>query len=298
MDPWVVDAVLKLIGKRAAEGLKRLEIEFFGGEPLAAWDVLVAIAKEASHLCASTGTDFVAGITTNATRLTAERLSVLLEYGVKNFQITLDGPKPIHDTRRVTHTGKGTFEQVWHALELIKNTDSDVDVIIRLHYDPDTFPMLVRPDGFLNELVERLVKDDSRFRIMFQVLGRLGGANDANISVFSREDGQAALQQLTDRALQLGATPYQIPQWSAGPLGESGLEVCYAARANAFVIRPNGDIAKCTVALQDQRNRVGRLTSTGELQIDHEKHLPWLKGLLTGNPLQLTCPALDVIWGK
>jgi uncharacterized protein len=102
---------------------------------------------------------------------------------------------------------------------------------------------------------------------------------------------------LVARAVQSGANADQLPQYSSGSLGEAGLEICYAARANAFVIRSNGDVAKCTVAFTDDRNKIGRLTPDGELQVDHNRHLPWLAGLMTGDPSELSCPALHVIWG-
>ena len=97
----------------------------------------------------------------------------------------------------------------------------------------------------------------------------------------------------------LGALPTQVPQLNlSDSIGEAGLEICYAARANAFVVRSDGRVAKCTVAFQDDRNTVGRLTEDGGLIIDHERHLPWLRGLISGDSAELTCPARHVVWKK
>ncbi len=74
-------------------------------------------------------------------------------------------------------------------------------------------------------------------------------------------------------------------------MGEAGHEICYAARANAFVIRSDGRGAKCTVALQDERNTVGRLCENGDIVVDPSRHLPWLQGLVSGDPIALSCPA-------
>ena len=298
MPSWVVAGILRLIEQRIDHGLRRLEIEFFGGEPLAAWKTLAELSAKMFGLCERGGVEFVGGITTNATRLSRDRLDFLLAYGIRNFQITLDGPKQIHDQRRVTQNGAGTFAAIWKALQIIKSSrESKLDSLIRLHYDPFSYPLLLGKAGFVNEIVSTFLLDDPRFRLLFLPITKLGGDGDKNVIVFPANSERAALPVLIEQAVTAGAIEAQLPQFSAGSLGESGLEICYAARANAFVIRSNGDVAKCTVAFNDERNAVGRITPTGELEVDHERHLPWLSGLMTGDSNQLSCPALHVIWG-
>jgi uncharacterized protein len=113
----------------------------------------------------------------------------------------------------------------------------------------------------------------------------------------SHVDEQAALQNLLDRTSEAKLGPRQVPQLSQDhATGESGHAVCYAARANAFVIRADGAVSKCTIAFDDDRNVVGRLTKEGELLVDHELHMPWLRGLVSGEASALTCPAIGHIW--
>jgi hypothetical protein len=52
------------------------------------------------------------------------------------------------------------------------------------------------------------------------------------------------------------------------------------------------------VAFEDERNTVGRLSEEGDLLIDHDRHLPWLQGLISGDPLVLSCPAVAYLWSK
>jgi hypothetical protein len=37
------------------------------------------------------------------------------------------------------------------------------------------------------------------------------------------------------------------------------------------------------------------LAENGDLIIDHDRHLPWPRGLMTGQPVELACPAQHVI---
>jgi hypothetical protein len=55
-------------------------------------------------------------------------------------------------------------------------------------------------------------------------------------------------------------------------------------------------VAKCTVAFEDDRNTIGRLEENGDLVVDHDRHLPWLRGLLSGEPVALSCPARGYLW--
>ncbi len=66
--------------------------------------------------------------------------------------------------------------------------------------------------------------------------------------------------------------------------------VCYAAKPFAYVIRSDGGIGKCTVALYDGNNNIGRLNNDGTVHIDSEKASRWSRGLFSGNEKELECP--------
>ena len=158
---------------------------------------------------------------------------------------------------------------------------------------------MVGDDGFVRAAAQAFVVGDARFRVHFHALGRWGGPNDAETPLFaSAREERAAVDALVEATLAAGGAPEQIVQYRRdAPLGESGHAICYAARANAFAIRPDGRVAKCTVAFDDDRNVVGRLEENGDLVIDHSRHLPWLRGLLSGEPAALSCPAQGYLWG-
>ena len=61
-------------------------------------------------------------------------------------------------------------------------------------------------------------------------------------------------------------------------------------RMNGFTIMPDGRLMRCTVALYNNKNIVGKLSTDGSLGIDREKALWWSRGLFSGNPDELACP--------
>jgi uncharacterized protein len=62
----------------------------------------------------------VVSLQTNATLVTAEWVSLLVESDVR-VGVSLDGPPEVHDRHRVSHAGLGTYEQTRHGLDLLVN---------------------------------------------------------------------------------------------------------------------------------------------------------------------------------
>ncbi|MGA7330076.1 MAG: radical SAM protein [Rhodomicrobium sp.] len=295
----VAKGIVRLIEKRVADGLDWLELDFFGGEPLGAWNTVKYVAGNLYELCQQHGVTLIGGMTTNATLLHKDRLEWLAQHGITAFQITLDGPREIHDARRVSPHKTGSFDVIWQRLAMMHASNlADLEVTIRVHFDASSWSMLARQPSFIDTIIETFIRHDPRFKLRFNPLGNWGAGSGEGIKFFaSHEDADAALRHLLARVSQAGLGPSQVPQLEQGPeTGESGCAVCYAARANAFVIRADGAVSKCTVAFDDDRNIVGRLTKEGELIIGHELHIPWLRGLVSGEASVLACPAIGHIW--
>ena len=66
--------------------------------------------------------------------------------------------------------------------------------------------------------------------------------------------------------------------------------MCHAATANSFIVRSNGTLCKCTVALDAPANRVGRLLEDGRVEIDTPAMTRWTRGLFSGESQALGCP--------
>jgi uncharacterized protein len=294
----VISGVVQLVTRRVSSGLDWLEIEFFGGEPLLAWPVVETLCTQLHEKCSAHATKLLGAITTNATLLNRNRLDILARHSVRSFQITVDGPRDLHDSRRVTRKHTGTFDMIWKRLSMLKDSPYDLEVILRVHFDASTVDTLTKSSDFLRSINETLFIGDKRFKLHFNSIEPWGPARFSNVSFFANYAAYAkALKLLLTAAREAGIPSEQLPQFQERlPRGESGHPVCYASRVNSFVIRSDGRLAKCTVAFEDERNVVGRITPGGDLQIDNERHLPWLRGLISGDIATLQCPAQGLIW--
>ena len=246
----VIDAVKALMDRRIRD-LDLLSVEWFGGEPLLAWPIVEEIQTHALELTRRDGSVRLAGsITTNGSLLTHVRFRRLLALGVTRFQITLDGEREQHDTTRRRCGGSGSFRTIWRNLLAMRSVARDFEVLLRLHV---TRANLASIEKLLGELASTF-GGDLRFRLMLKAIRRFGGPNDTSLPVLPRDREQEVLDQLCRKALALGLTLRQRPFEQRGIL-----QGCYAAALGSYVVRSNGDLAKCTVALRHANNRVGTL---------------------------------------
>ena len=152
-------------------------------------------------------------------------------------------------------------------------------VLLRVHFFPDN-----RSD--LEELARALnlhFGDDERFQIYFKDVGKLGGPNDASFATYQSDECRSTKEEL-DRLIQNRDQVFSLD--AAQPY------VCYAAQANSIAIRADGSLAKCTVALNDSRNHLGRISEDGVLNVDTDKWRLWLAGFSRGQYDwgELACP--------
>lgn len=273
MERPIVEGLKLLLRKRSVE-LTQLRLKWFGGEPLLAKEIVLEISAFAQTVAAQSGAVFVGSITTNGVLLDTGTFRNLTSAGIRGYQVALDGPKDVHDRKRVNAVGRGSFEQIWRNLEAMCDTGEHFDAVIRLHVTPETYEAC---RAFVVAL-KSAFGADQRFRLFVKPIQRLGSKNDHSISSFGGGNEHALLEDLN-----LRFRPMQGSQASRSA-------PCYAAHANSFVIRADGSVGKCTVALNDDRNRIGQLCSDGRIEIDDDRHAPWLRGLISGDERALTCP--------
>jgi len=89
-----VDFLIEASGPR-----RNLDIDFFGGEPLMNWPVVVALTDYCEQRAAETGKDLRLTITTNAVLLDAEKTAFINQH-FKNCVLSIDGRPEVHDRMR------------------------------------------------------------------------------------------------------------------------------------------------------------------------------------------------------
>ena len=242
-----VDQYLKILrghGKRTAK------INFGGGEPLLAWQVI----NQVLEYCRATYClefEFRFSINTNASLITSEIAATLKEYRVE-IASSLDGLHDGNDSVRLTKSGDGTFRQIMRGFE----------ILARIGYPLDGIAMTITENNFYQldkSIIDwAITKNMKKVRIDIDVVGMV------EIPV---EDVVAKLMQIRRYAAMKGV---DIPGFWVRPaenLNESTLEsyvsFCGAVRGNSMCVSPSGNIYGCGYST----TQLGNLS---EIRLFHE----------------------------
>ena len=96
---------------REAVDHPRVNVVFFGGEPLTRFATLRELVDYAERQAAAVGKGVDFSLTTNATLLTDEILAFFAQHRF-GISVSMDGDELSHDRYRLTIGGKGTYKQV------------------------------------------------------------------------------------------------------------------------------------------------------------------------------------------
>lgn len=115
MSGEVVSQALDLAFGDAAE---KVQVSFFGGEPLLEWDQLVRATEAATARARATGKELVFTVTHNGTLLDRDRVRYLKDH---NFFIglSIDGVREAHEATRPTRGNRSSWDAVVRGLDLL-----------------------------------------------------------------------------------------------------------------------------------------------------------------------------------
>ena len=246
----------------------RLSVDWFGGEPLEALDIVEYLMTNIKQICSKRGAYYRSGMTTNGYSLTPEVFEKLYKLQIFAYQITLDGNKEQHDTQRILENGAGTYERIFENLLYIRENPkfTKVSVMIRVNL---TRSIVENLSEFLTTYKKNF-SDDKRFSLLFHKASDFG---DNIPSDFSENIERANVFEILNSRNILESADFDL----SGFLGMISpfSSICYAAQKNSFVIGSEADIYKCTVYFNEDVNKLGKLTKNGVMDIDPYKHTLW-----------------------
>ncbi|WP_429948495.1 hypothetical protein IGJ55_003018 [Enterococcus sp. AZ170] len=226
MTPIVEKKVIDFI-KNDFENKERLDICWYGGEPLMGLKSIINITKALWEI-PRLKENYSADIVTNGFYLNRKNALILKELGIKRAQITLDGPPDIHDTRRVPQNGRPTFESIMNNIQEVCGI---INISIRVNVDKSNISRVVE---ILDILDDRGLKNKVGFYI-----ASVDDTMDENPNPLCFNDKEFSYEEIEFyiAALKKGYNLINVP----GQL----LGVCGAVSLNSYVIDPLGDLYKC-----------------------------------------------------
>ncbi|ETT51957.1 radical SAM protein [Paenibacillus sp. FSL P4-0338] len=273
MSTEIRESIKKLITLRAVE-LDELHLSWFGGEPLLALDTVLNITNHANELVKVHKNYRVkSGMTTNGYLLTPLVFNQLINHNIRQFQISLDGFGVIHDQTRRLANGKGTFEQIWSNLINIRDSKEEVNVTLRVHLTNENF----RDINILISNIDNIFKYDPRFQIYIKPVFKMNSSDEFNILEIKKQ--KSMINLISSNIKNIKCINASTEKY-----------ICYASSPNSLSIRSDGNINKCTVALNNECNSIGKIKSNGSIEINNLKLKSWIRGFQNMDYSILGCP--------
>lgn len=256
----------------------------FGGEPLLTLSDNISFLDRVKQFCHETKREFVTQIVTNGILCTDQNLDILERYNCQYVQITLDGLKEIHDSRRIYKSGKGSFDEVLAGIKRIVARDGLNNPIIRINIDKTNISKTFQLLDFLKQ--EGLSICPVDFGI---VKGSTESCASYKSNCFLEEELGDILYPLWKGAESRGFSVFLSPF--------KRYLYCGLYSDSAFTIAPNGNIYKCWDFVNEEKHRIARLGIGGEVIDTTYAYFDWM----TRNPYNIdecrNCVYLPVCGG-
>jgi len=274
--------------KNHAQGDKKplVHISFYGGEPLLNWKGCKYALKRLEEMKDNGEIqDYSTGFVTNGVLINEDVINAINEYNVYSMQITLDGPRDVHDKRRVKVNGEGTFDEIIENIKLLKNevNNEKFHLGLRINVDKTNYKRIPELLDFLKSegLNDLLIS----YGI---VRNNIPYCSDCDALVFLGRDLPEYLPFLWKEAYKRGFKINTRPNIKLG--------YCVYDRPFGYVIDPELKVYPCWEMVGDDKYCIGRIKENGEFESE-----PLYYTTKSRNPLDFeeckSCKLLPICMG-
>lgn len=255
----VLDGIYDLAYEYAIKGIKRLEICWYGGEPLMGRNEIYWLSDKLIELCTKFKINYNASIVTNGYFLDIATANALVERGCGFAQVTIDGGEETHDKQRPLTSGKGSFRRIVDNVVDVTNS-TNMYISSRINVGKENIDEC---ENLLDVLVNYGLSHNPRFSINFAPItaSTVESGTSFDEAMTNKEFNQRILV-LEEKAVEMGLSNYK-----AAPMGIMGM--CVAAKEQGYLISPNGDLHNCWETAHDTKKRIGSIFELKE----HKKNV-------------------------
>lgn len=266
MPEEVQDAIVEYVSK-SAKRVDKILITWFGGEPLLAKDIIYRLSKELTGVARKNDCSYAAFMITNGSLFDNDSICRLKDYGVRAFQITLDGPPEIHNKRRAMEENGVMQDSFGIILSNMKDLISNqMKVNIRVNIDDENV-----------DSIEELM----------DILGS-SGIKNANIYPAQVVPYTEACKSIENACLnkkefaEIGSKFYEMLMRKGFKTDYSSIyprrksNYCGADHINSLSIGPDGLIYKCWSDFGISENNVGNIMDLSRGKQLKASHISWL----------------------
>lgn len=263
-------------------------VTWYGGEPLLAKETVFDLSQKIIAITEEHKVGYSAGMVTNGYLLSEDPGTVrnLRKNRIKFIHVTLDGPREVHDSRRMLKGSNGpTFDRILEGIKLLKA--NGLETYIRVNIDRSNIDNVSR---LLDVLKENNLS--GVFIYLGHVIPYTAGCRSYESSCMLTEEfsatNQAFCKNLNLMGFDAGRESF-YPRFA---------RACDANRANAFVLDPDGDMYKCWTEIGNKAASIGKI---GDLARQNEekgnREIQWLAWEPFEYPDCVKCKMLPICMG-
>lgn len=278
------DVVDFIISKSIEQNGKFISIMLFGGEPLLNINTGFYILEKLSIYCKENNKILISGMITNGSLITEEILTELKKYNCQMIQITLDGTRDIHNSRRMYKSGQDSFDKVIESIKLVDKHGEKIRQVIRINVDKINLSStidvlkLLKIEGINNSTVD--------FGI---VRGSTAACSSYASNCIDTEELGEVLENLWNKAKEIGFKINTKPsrKWT----------YCGLYNDNNYTIDPEGNLYKCWEMVGEERHKMGSIGDNGIWKDLSDTFYDWMSHNPLNNEECKACEYLPVCGG-
>lgn len=243
IDDDTIQNIIKFI--KQFEDITKLDITWYGGEPLLAQKQISKINNEIKKL----GLAYQSKIVTNGYLINEGVLDLFKSINLCAIQITLDGLEKTHNNRRRTKHKEGTFKRIIENIELILKDRNDIRINIRSNIDKSNFQEFT----LLNNYLKEKFKGDPRLKLYPSFVNNHNQSNSCKSQscfIQRSEKEEFILNQIKENKELIGFSYPKLDNSS-----------CMARKLNSYLIDSLGDLYKCWHVVGDKKYVVGNINN-------------------------------------
>ncbi len=229
-----------LIGYAIDNQIKNVTVDLFGGEPMLGHKQNLKFFKKLNEL-KDRDIELEYNMISNCYNLSEQNLKELKSVGLNSIQVTIDGPKNVHDKRRIRSNGNGSFDKIIQNIEMCR--DFGLRITIRINIDQENAP-------HIKELIQYLAERK------FNEFVSIGVAPvDPPIDDLNRTGHTGKVMQYVPEIFQtLRKYHFNFRMWET---------FCGYGTKNFFVICPDGTLYNCPSYAGMEGYCVGDINANG-----------------------------------
>lgn len=245
MQPSTIASICKYLNQTLEKhSFEKLQLAFFGGEPLLRFDAVVKpLLIKANQICNRLNVELAVSVTTNGVCLTSRVREEIKKVTTNiGLQIPFDGDSRHHNCVKKFASGEGSYE-------IVKNNAKGAIL--------DGFRVTIRCNFTKSNLhsFKNLIQDFEEFH------------SNPNLRFsFHKVWQESEDDELKEgiKTLKKNVSSFMFKSNLHSYFGDS-VNPCYGDYAHNYVINYNGDVFKCTARDFHPQNRIGVLTESGEI---------------------------------